>query len=411
MSARRLTATAAVIGTLALAACSNDAGTTTAATPASGITSAASSAATADTADPEGFPTAPADLPTRAKDGTIYPGETWEQVRPRALGFNAQRIKAIARDARPSKTTCLLVARKGRIVGEWNWLGMSPETPREVFSVTKSVTSTLVGTAQADGDLEIDQPARRYVPEWRGTASRRVTIRNLLTNDSGRHWDLGTDYSGLVQAKDRTQYAVDLKQQYPPGQVWAYNNAAVQTLDGVISEATGQPTREYAASRLFGPIGMTHTQMTADPAGNTNTFFGVQTTCEDLARFGYLFLRQGRWGDDQVVPRSWVRAAVGRPSQEHNAAYGFLWWLNRYGPIIGPLATDAPGQPEPPVGRTMPEAAANVFTSQGLGGQIVLVDPGSETVVVRIGQFTAGSDDAYTARDAVRFVTEALVRR
>jgi len=316
MSARRLTATAAVIGTLALAACSNDAGTTTAATPASGITSAASSAATADTADPEGFPTAPADLPTRAKDGTIYPGETWEQVRPRALGFNAQRIKAIARDARPSKTTCLLVARKGRIVGEWNWLGMSPETPREVFSVTKSVTSTLVGTAQADGDLEIDQPARRYVPEWRGTASRRVTIRNLLTNDSGRHWDLGTDYSGLVQAKDRTQYAVDLKQQYPPGQVWAYNNAAVQTLDGVISEATGQPTREYAASRLFGPIGMTHTQMTADPAGNTNTFFGVQTTCEDLARFGYLFLRQGRWGDDQVVPWSWVRAAVGRPSQE-----------------------------------------------------------------------------------------------
>jgi CubicO group peptidase (beta-lactamase class C family) len=264
--------------------------------------------------------------------------------------------------------------------------------------------------AQADGDLDIDQPARRYIREWRGTASRRVTIRNLLSNDSGRHWDLGTDYSGLAQAKDRTQYAVDLEQQYPPGQVWAYNNAAVQTLDRVISEATGQPTREYAASRLFGPIGMTHTQMTADPAGNTNTFFGVQTTCEDMARFGYLFLRKGRWGDDQVVPRSWVRAAVGRPSQDHNAAYGFLWWLNRYGPIMGPLATDAPGQPEPTVGRTMPEAAANVFTAQGLGGQIVLVDPGSETVVVRIGQFAPGSNDAYTARDAVRFVTEALVR-
>ena len=49
---------------------------------------------------------------------------------------------------------------------------------------------------------------------------------------------------------------------------------------------------------------MTHTQMTADPTGNTNAFFGTQTTCEDLARFGYLFLRHGRWGDDQVVPRS-----------------------------------------------------------------------------------------------------------
>ena len=137
---------------------------------------------------------------------------------------------------------------------------------------------------------------------------------------------------------------------------------------------------------------MTHTQMTADPAGNTNAFFGTQTTCEDLARFGYLFLRHGRWGDDQVVPRSWVKAAVGQSSQDHNAAYGLLWWLNRKGPIIGPLATDAPGQPEPPVGQTMPGLPANAFTAQGLGGQVVLVDPTSETVVVRIGQFQASPE-------------------
>ena len=77
----------------------------------------------------------------------------------------------------------------------------------------------------------------------------------------------------------------------------------------------------------------------------------------------------------------------------------------------GPLATDAPGQPKPPVGRIIPGAAANVFTAQGLGGQTVLVDPGSQTVVVRIGQFTPGGADQYGARDAARFVTEALVRR
>ena len=139
-------------------------------------------------------------------------------------------------------------------------------------------------------------------------------------------------------------------------------------------------------------------------------FRSTQTTCEDLARFGYLFLRNGRWGDDQVVPRSWVKAAVGRSSQDHNAAYGLLWWLNRRGPIIGPLATDAPGQPTPPVGQTMPGLPANAFTAQGLGGQMVLVDPRSETVVVRIGQFQASPDDAYTGNDAARFITEALVQ-
>ena len=286
-----------------------------------------------------------------------------------------------------------------------------PETPREVFSVTKSITSTLVGMAQAEGDLDIDDRAKRYIEEWQGTKSRAVTIRDILSNVSGRYWDVGSDYGNLPQAEDRTQYAIDLEQQYPPGRVWAYNNAAIQTLDRVISTATGEPTREYAAQRLFGPIGMTHTQMTPDPAGNTNAFFGTQTTCQDLARFGYLFLRQGRWGDEQVVPRSWVKAAVGQPSQPHNAAYGLLWWLNRRGPIIGPLATDAPGQPEPPVGQTMPGVPANAYTAQGLGGQMVLVDPRSETVVVRIGQFQANPRDPYTGQDAARFITEALVPR
>ena len=109
------------------------------------------------------------------------------------------------------------------------------------------------------------------------------------------------------------------------------------------------------------------------------------------------------------MPRSWVKAAVGQPSQPHSAAYGLLWWLNRRGPIIGPLATDAPGQPEPPVGQTMPGMPANAYTAQGLGGQMVLVDPRSETVVVRIGEFQANPRDTYTGQDAARFVTEALV--
>src|SRR5215213_951872 len=121
----------------------------TTATPARGITSAATSAATEPASPSDAYPTPAADLPTRAADGTVYPGETWKHVRPRALGFVARRMEAIARDAKPSRSTCLLVARKGKVVGEWNWGGLEPETPREVFSVTKSITSTLVGLAQA----------------------------------------------------------------------------------------------------------------------------------------------------------------------------------------------------------------------------------------------------------------------
>ncbi len=410
MHARRLTALSAVLAVLALAGCSGDDGPARAATPASGITSAATSAAT-DSATPSDvvWPDVPDDLPTRAADGTVYPGKTWETAEPEELGFDPGRMQAIARAAKPSKTTCLLVARQGRVVGEWNWGGVDANTPREVFSVTKSIASTLVGLAQSDGDLDIDDPARRYVEEWRGTRSSGVTVRHLLSNVSGRFWEVGSDYAQLPQAEDRTQYAIDLRQQYPPGKVWAYNNAAIQTLDRVISTATGEPTRSFAAERLFGPIGMVRTRMTTDEAGNTNVFFGAQTTCRDLARFGYLFLHEGRWGDKQIVPRAWVRAAVGQPSQPHNAAYGFLWWLNRRGPIIGPLATDAPGQPRPPVGQSMPGLSEKAFSAQGLGGQMVLVDPDSETVVVRLGQFQASPEVPYTGQDAARFITEALV--
>ncbi len=386
---RRCTSAVAValLGALATTACSGGDG---------------SQASPASRGVEPGMPTA---APTRSADGTLYPGEAWQHADPATLGFDPRAMRRIARDAKANGTTCLLVARKGKVVGEWNWQQVAAESPREVYSMTKSVTSTLVGMAQADGDLDIDQKAEKYVGEWRGTKSRSVAIRDILSNDSGRFWDPATDYGQLPQAQDRTQFAIDLKQQYPPGKVWAYNNAAIQTLDRVISTATGQQTLSYAAERLFAPVGMTHSTMTTDPAGNTNTFFGLQTTCEDMARFGYLFLRHGRWLDDQVVPRSWVKAATGRPSQSHNAAYGFLWWLNRRGPILGALSTDAPGQPAAPVGRAIPGAAANVFTAQGLGGQVVLVDPASKTVVVRIGQLGGGE---YGARDAARFVTEAL---
>ena len=91
-------------------------------------------------------------------------------------------------------------------MGEWNWRGVDPDTSREVFSVTKSITSTLVGLAQSDGDLDIGDSASTYIEEWRGTRSRAVTIRDLLSNVSGRFWEFGSDYGNLPQAEDRTQY-------------------------------------------------------------------------------------------------------------------------------------------------------------------------------------------------------------
>lgn len=333
---------------------------------------------------------------------------------PEELGFDGKVLGRLAGEAKRTGSTCLLVARDGKVAGEWYWHGGAPDRPQEVFSVTKSVTSTLVGIAQAEGDLELDDRAAEHIPQWRGTPSRRVTLRNLLSNDSGRFWSQLTDYGGLLRARDRTAYAVGLAQAARPGTVWAYNNAAIQTLDRVIRNATGTDTATYARTRLFEPLGMASTRMTADASGrSTQTFFGMQSTCRDLARFGQLFAQEGEWDGEEIVPSSWVQDAVGRSSQKLNAAYGLLWWVNRPGPVREALDAENPGLPPgvSQVGQLVPGAPEDLFAALGLGGQVVLVDPGSGTVVVRLGSPGNGTRrNAYTVADAARVVTEASTR-
>ena len=244
----------------------------------------------------------------------------WRTAPPASLGLSQGALKEHAAPARERGSSCLAVVRHGRLARDWNW-GGPRTTPREVFSITKSVTSALVGIAVRDGALSLDDKVSAYVPEWRGTESDPVTVRNLLSNDSGRFWSAESDYSLLIQAPDRTGYAVALPQQYPVGTAWAYNNAAIQVLDAVLRTATGKPTDVFAQQRLFGPLGMTHTHMSRDASGlSTQVFFGLQTTCLDLARFGQLYLHRGRVGDKRILPARFVRASVTRSSTRHNAA-------------------------------------------------------------------------------------------
>ena len=330
----------------------------------------------------------------------------WPTTTPKQAGFLPHRLGEIAADARAKDSSCLAVVRDGELVDDWNW-GTPRTTSRQVFSVTKSITSALVGIAVRDGDLDVEDPVADYVPSWRGTDSADVTVRELLSNTSGRYWSLDSDYNQLTHARDRTAYAVRLSQQYPHGTTWAYNNAAIQVLDRVLRRATGTTTDRFAAKRLFGPLGMTHTFMTRDQSGrSTNVYFGVFTTCLDLARFAQLYLRGGAVGGERIVSRSWVRQSTGRSSSELNAAYGYLWWLNRYGLLRGSTdPVDETGQPvETHVGRLVPDASPRLYSAIGLGGQIAMVDPESGTIVVRLGPSNGGG---FGLRDAARVVTWA----
>jgi CubicO group peptidase (beta-lactamase class C family) len=344
-----------------------------------------------------------------------HPGASWHTVAPAKVGLDARRLEQIAHTAQVGKSNCLVVVRHGKIAGEWYFRGTGPNSTQDVFSATKSITSTLVGIAQDDHDLRIGDSASRWIREWRGTPSAAVTVRDILSNDSGRKWSPQIDYQQLLRARDRTAFAIGLTQAAPPGQVWAYNNSATQTLQQALQQARHREVTRFANARLFAPLGMSHTEMTTDFAGNAQMFEGVRSTCRDMARFGVLMLDRGRWGKRQLVSPGWVKQATGRSSTMLNAAYGYLWWLNRYGLIGNPLVATTLQEalnPGTVRGRLVPGAPPDMYWALGLGNQLVQVDPGSDTVVVRLGTAAvAPKPPTFGPAEASKVVTEAVTSK
>jgi CubicO group peptidase (beta-lactamase class C family) len=190
----------------------------------------------------------------------------------------------------------------------------------------------------------------------------------------------------LILGYDKSAIAIGLGQQHDPGTVWAYNNSAIQTLERVLNRATGMDAADYAQEFLFEPLGMA-SSYGRDLAGNPMTFSGVRASCRDMARFGYLYLREGRWSnDEQIIPEAWVEAST-RPSTPLNSAYGYMWWLNREGHWLG-SAFDPGGRD----GRPMPDLPEEVFRASGFLNQIIFVDPGTDIVFTRIGNIISFED-------------------
>ena len=349
--------------------------------------------------------------PKAKSEPTQKPEFEWTKVSPAQAGFDPKKLDKVITETQNLGSSCLVIVKDGKLVTEKYWRGETPTTRRPAFSVTKSVGSVLIGMAQDDGDLDVDQRASKYIREWQGTPSEKVTIRNLLSNDSGREWTEELDYGKLFSVENRTEFAVGLGQMAKPGTVWVYNNAAIQTLDRVLREATGERPYEMARDRLFVPLGMKNTRMANDASTkSTGIAEGLLSTCMDLARFGLMIEQDGTWQGEQIVSADWIKEATGKSSQKLNSAYGLLWWVNRSGTIRSWLD---PGTSKPPVvqdrKQLVPGAPKDLFSAMGFGGQFVMIDPGSRTIVVRMGDPNVdGRLSEYGFSDAARVVTYAL---
>jgi CubicO group peptidase (beta-lactamase class C family) len=271
--------------------------------------------------------------------------------------------------------------------------------------MAKSFTSALVGIAIDKGLIKgIDERICPYYDEWnchdQADSRSRITIRHAMTlttgldwNEDWSKWDPATNDALKMGRTGRfINYMSQRKGLHEPGQRFSYSTGDPMLLSRVIQKASGMTAFEFAQQNLFKPLNITNIRWEKDQDGYTSTAWGLHATVRDYAKFGYLFLHKGRWEDKEVVPEQWVEKSTQTdPSVKMWAAYGYLWHVNlpyRLTFNRSPIATG-----------TIP---ADGFMAEGVLGQIIIIIPSKDLVIVRVAKQTKGS------MDLVKFLTMVL---
>jgi hypothetical protein len=208
-------------------------------------------------------------------------------------------------------------------------------------SVTKSVTSVLIGIAIDGGEIQgTDMPLLSFFKDYDlsgvDARLRKATLADLLTMRSGIEWheqdrpldDTNTTVQ-LEKSADWIRFTLAQPMDAEPGTKWAYNSGGSQLMSQIIRQATGTHVDEYARRHLFGPLGIRDFHWKKTPTGHPDTEGGLYLEAADLARIGWLYLNGGMWSGRRIVSEDWVRASTAKQAENVNQAgygYGYQWW-------------------------------------------------------------------------------------
>jgi CubicO group peptidase (beta-lactamase class C family) len=317
----------------------------------------------------------------------FWPAADWQVASPESQQVSPAGLERVQQWHEKNASKTGLVIRHGRIVGEWYFGGARASDRLLVFSVTKSVSSTAVGVAIAEGKLALDTPLGKFVADVEPAEKKQITVAQLLSMTSGVH-----NNPQINDAPDRFRYArLEAAQDFRPGEKWDYNNTGLTLLTPLFRAATGQPIDQFVDERIFKPIGITSADWTWDQnVDQPIPYSGLHITARALARFGLMVLRGGRWHQRQIVPADWLARAV-QPSQELAKHYGYLWWNNTTGKW--------PGVP------------ADAFAALGHLNNDMLIVPSLDLIVIRQVGDDAGHQQAVNREELFRLAVEACEDR
>ncbi|MCP1832421.1 CubicO group peptidase (beta-lactamase class C family) [Bradyrhizobium sp. USDA 4518] len=284
----------------------------------------------------------------------------WVAAAPAEVGFDAEslsRLDAFLKQWPKRNVHAVVIVRRGKLVFERYFAGrerrwmewsapvqFSPETKHDIRSISKSVTSLLIGLAIGKGQFPpLDSAVIDYFPEYadlRTTRNARITFRHLLTMSHGLRWDEARGWNSqannerhLLEAKDPYRYVLQQRMALPPGVSFNYSGGATSLLAAALAKSVGQRIDAFARDKLFEPLGITDVEwLSFTGSAELAAFAGLRLRPRDVAKLGELVANDGRWNGRQVLPAAWIAEST-KPRVNAGGHvvvyYGYHWWLGR----------------------------------------------------------------------------------
>ena len=292
-------------------------------------------------------------------------GDTWETKTPTSLQWDTTKLNAAFDYAGTKNTYGLLVLQNGKIVKEQYWNNWTKDTRYYIASAGKSVVAFLMGMAQEDGLLNINDKTSQYLGN--GWTNLPLAKENLITLRNNLSMTTGLD--DAVADPDCEDPAC-LTYVADAGSRWAYHNAPYRLLQTVISNASGQTFNQFCSTKLYDKIGMSRSFW------YNNVMW---CTTREAARFGSLILNKGKWDNNTLLADSSYFHSMVNTSQDLNKSYGYLWWLNGKSSFMVPTSQFVFQS------YMAPDAPADMIMALGKDDKKIYAVPSQNMVVVRLG--------------------------
>jgi CubicO group peptidase (beta-lactamase class C family) len=288
----------------------------------------------------------------------------WETKSSTDLNWNQSAKQPLLEYLSQKGTKSFMILVDGKIAMEEYFNGHDQVTQWQWNSAGKTLTSVVVGIAQQEGLLSINDKVSGYLGEgWTSEPLEKenlITLKNLLTMTSGIE-----DSNNLV-IKSNLTYLADA------GTRWSYHNVFQKLMD-VVAAASSKKYDVYFSDKLKNKIGM-------DGAWKDGLIYNIyHSNTRSMARFGLLALNKGKWKTEQIINENYFIESTST-SQNINPAYGYLWWLN------GKSSSMIPGGQKVYQGSLVPSAPKDMYAAMGASDQRIYVIPSKNMVIIRMGE-------------------------